>query len=200
MFASGSRTSLRPALHPRLFSTSAPTRGTRRQVLIELLEEIPRVGKKAERVLVSPSWARTQLIPNRQARYVPWKRSSDKISVQINSKIDLAQLEDQRLRAITDGSTSPELLQALESLPDTFTIPARTTSPHFPTLHGSISLDAVIRLIEENGVREADAEVSWVSAEEGSKMKQLGKREVLVRLRIGDREEKKVMVEVIRQE
>lgn len=51
---------------------------SRRQVLVQLTANVEGLGFTGDRVLVSPGRARNQLIPARQAAFVPWKRASEK--------------------------------------------------------------------------------------------------------------------------
>lgn len=45
---------------------------------MQLTSDVDGLGFTNDRVLVSPGRARNQLIPGRVARFVPWKKASDK--------------------------------------------------------------------------------------------------------------------------
>lgn len=65
-----------PSLIPILQVSSIDL--SRREVLVELTADIDGLGFARDRVLVTPGRARNQLIPGGVARFVPWKRPSDK--------------------------------------------------------------------------------------------------------------------------
>jgi hypothetical protein len=62
----------------RLISQTTSISLSRREVLVQLTSDVDGLGFTDDRVFVSPGRARNQLIPGRVARFVPWKKASDR--------------------------------------------------------------------------------------------------------------------------
>ncbi|WVQ86053.1 hypothetical protein IAT38_008221 [Cryptococcus sp. DSM 104549] len=193
----------------RTFSTTSAV-SSRRQTYVELLQDVRGLGSQFDRLLVSPGRARNELIPLRKARFIPWKVTSDRetfrTSVDSGAASNAFQIEapgvrkTQQRAAFKEPATSKqELLNSLFTLPSTLTFHLRTVSPHYPALHGSLTLSEVHdRLDKEFGLPSKAASVSWVGQDMGSRMKELGTWQTIVKLRKGGREEVPMAVEVVR--
>ncbi|WOO78789.1 uncharacterized protein LOC62_02G002327 [Vanrija pseudolonga] len=211
MLASTSRAALRGSLRTTrsaAFSTSAVwSKDT--PVVVELLQDVEGIGYQYDRVAVAPGRMRHQLAPCRLARYIPWKRASQRLEPFISeasrpapSNLDLLDAPSGKAPEgyqHKEAVPTPEaLLNALHLIPQTITFERRTVSPSTPALHGSLTLSDVLdRLVHEHGISAKDAEVSWVGQEGGARMKELGTWAVSVQLREFGREEVRIEVEVL---
>ncbi|WVR08502.1 hypothetical protein IAU60_005557 [Kwoniella sp. DSM 27419] len=195
----------------RAFSSSSPV-AARRETFVELLQDVPGVGRTFDRLFVPPGRARNDLVPTRKARFVPFKDNSQR-QVYRATEADRATPQsplieapsdrpfEQRAAYLAPEPTAQPLLNALHLVPSTLTFPRRTVSPDYPSLHGSLTLsDIQDRLANEYGLPAADAEVVWVLKEEGARMKELDVWPATVRLRKGGREQALVDIEVVREE
>ncbi|KAL0253752.1 hypothetical protein I308_101128 [Cryptococcus tetragattii IND107] len=198
--------SVSPSL--RAFSTTSRSLA-KRETFVELLQDVPGLGKTYDRLFVAPGRARNDLVPARKARFVAFKDNKQRQVLRMTEeerKIHWLQVEapgatPQNPREPAEGSqqTPQHLLDSLFLLPSTLHFPLRTVSPTSPTLHGSLSLSNVYEILEGNhGLSSKDVEVSWVEQEAGARMKELGTWKASVKLRTGGREEQIVDIKVDR--
>ncbi|EJT46508.1 hypothetical protein A1Q1_04875 [Trichosporon asahii var. asahii CBS 2479] len=160
---------------------------------------------------------RNVLAPTRQARYIPWKRASQRAKPFIAEPArpdpsDQDALEHPAVlaararaaaaaRATNVGETPTEMLSKLLTLPTQLTFARRTISPETPALHGSLTLNDVAEHIAKlQGLTGNDVEVNWVGHEVGERMKELGSWEASVAIKGYGGESVNVEVEVVRQE
>ncbi|ODN83015.1 hypothetical protein L202_01245 [Cryptococcus amylolentus CBS 6039] len=211
MYASTSKVLAKSGgLSLRAFSTTS-TAMTKRQTFVELLQEVPGLGKAFDRILVAPGYARNDLVPGRKARFIPFKESSQRQVLRMSD----SERASHSLRIGAPGSsaswqqrsasdllpTTQELLNAIHSIQSPITFSLRTVSPTSTSLHGSLNLSNVHdRIAEDYGLTSKEVEIDWVEQENGARMKELGKWEALVKLRHGGREEVPIEVEVVRLE
>ncbi|KAK8850421.1 hypothetical protein IAR55_004339 [Kwoniella newhampshirensis] len=216
MYASSSRIFARSTLlSTRAFSTTTKC-AAKRETFVELLEDVPGLGRTFDRLFVAPGRARNDLVPTRKARFVPFKDNSSR-QVYRATDADRAILHDFLVEGPNPKSsassssttlsetesfhTSQELLDKLHLLPSIITFPKRTISPDYPSLHGSLTLsDIQDRLGNEFDLSAGDAEVVWSEQDIGARMKELGRWGAVVRLRKGGREEVPVDIVVVRVE
>lgn len=199
-----------PSIFPslRAFSTTSKSLA-KREAFVELLQDVPGLGKGYDRLFVAPGRARNDLVPARKARFVAFKDNKQRQVLRMTDeerKIHWLQVEapgatPQNPQAPSEGSqqTPQHLLDSLFLLPSTLHFPLRTVSPTSPTLHGSLSLSNVYEVLETNhGLGSKDVEVSWVEQEAGARMKELGTWKASVKLRTGGQEQQTVDIEVDR--
>ncbi|OXG96245.1 hypothetical protein C345_00355 [Cryptococcus neoformans A2-102-5] len=199
-----------PSIFPslRAFSTTSKSLA-KREAFVELLQDVPGLGKGYDRLFVAPGRARNDLVPARKARFVAFKDNKQRQVLRMTDeerKIHWLQVEapgatPQNPQASSEGSqqTPQHLLDSLFLLPSTLHFPLRTVSPTSPTLHGSLSLSNVYEVLETNhGLGSKDVEVSWVEQEAGARMKELGTWKASVKLRTGGQEQQTVDIEVDR--
>ncbi|GFZ48196.1 hypothetical protein JCM24511_05944 [Saitozyma sp. JCM 24511] len=160
------------------FITSARSL-VKREVLVELLEDVDGLGLIQDRVAVAPGRARNQLLPNRQARYVPWKRNSQREPRKAEPRAP--SLLSAFPSTSSPAPTAPLDLSLLLSLPPTLSFPLRTTSPSSSALHGSLTLGDVQSRLAEFGLVPGSIEVSWRDHDDAERMKELGVWAVVVR-------------------
>ncbi|KAI9633561.1 uncharacterized protein MKK02DRAFT_38217 [Dioszegia hungarica] len=131
------------------FSSSAPS-SSRRQVLIQLLEDVDGLGFTNDRVLVNPGRARNQLLPTGQARFVPWKRPSDRVQQRTERAPPPTASAPSASEPAAVPPTSAAVLEAIQSLPVSFHFPHRTISPKAKTIYGSVTLADVVKRLEDD--------------------------------------------------
>ncbi|WWC65150.1 uncharacterized protein I303_107764 [Kwoniella dejecticola CBS 10117] len=211
MYASSSRVVLQSSLGAaRLFSSSIPS-AARRETFIELLQDVPGLGRTFDRLFVAPGRARNDLVPTRQARFVPFKNNGQRqiyratdadrstASLLIEEQTSSTGLQSSSSSSSTTSETPQELLNALHLLPNILTFKRRTISPDYPTLHGSLTLsDIQNRLDSQHGLPSSEIELNWVNREAGSRIKELVSTPLKVSFKRGGQEETEVVVEVVR--
>ncbi|WVQ95541.1 hypothetical protein IAU59_002638 [Kwoniella sp. CBS 9459] len=216
MYASSSRVLARSTLSAsRTFSTS-PSCAARREAFVELLQDVPGLGRTFDRLFVAPGRARNDLVPTRKARFIAFKDNSQR-QVYRATDADRAILNDLLIEAPSDKpfeqkapylepeATPQELLNALHLIPSTLTFPRKAISADYDTIHGSLTVsdiqDKLARSVEEGGfgLPSTEVEVLWVGREEGARIKELGSYEAEVKLRKFGKEALPVTIEVVRE-
>ncbi|WRT70584.1 uncharacterized protein IL334_007582 [Kwoniella shivajii] len=218
MYASSSRIAINTTLKAsRTFSTTS-TRLARRETFVELLEDVPGLGRTFDRLFVAPGRARNDLVPTRKARFVPFKDNSQR-QVYRATDADRSILSDLRIESPSSSSasssneertsyhysepepTSQSLLNSLHLVPSILIFERRTVSPDYPTLHGSLTLsDIQDKLDKEFNLPSSEIEVSWIGKEQGSRMKELDSWSAELKLRKGGKESIQVTIQVDRLE
>ncbi|OCF31749.1 hypothetical protein I316_06556 [Kwoniella heveanensis BCC8398] len=218
MFASSSHVLARSTLSlsaSRSFSTT-PTCAAKREAFVELLQDVPGLGRTFDRLFVAPGRARNDLVPTRKARFIAFKDNS-KRQVYRATDADRAILNDLLLEAPSDKpfeqkspyvepeSTPQDLLNHLHVIPSTLTFPRKAISAEYDTIHGSLTVsdiqDKLARAVEEGGfdLPSSEVEVIWVGREEGARIKELGQYEAEIKLRKYGKESVAVTIEVVRE-
>ncbi|WWC72488.1 uncharacterized protein I206_106450 [Kwoniella pini CBS 10737] len=210
MYASSSRVLVQTSLRTsRSFSSSVPS-AARRETFVELLQDVPGLGRTFDRLFVAPGRARNDLVPTRKARFVPFKnngqrqiyratdadRSSSSLLIEEQSSSTGIQPNS---NLTEDSNTSQELLNSLHLLPNILTFKRRTISPDYPTLHGSLTLsDIQSKLENEFGLPSSEIELNWLNRESGSRIKELISTPLKVSFKKGGKENTEVLIEVTR--
>ncbi|WVF67981.1 hypothetical protein IAT40_002743 [Kwoniella sp. CBS 6097] len=216
MYASSSRVLARSTLSASRAFSSSPACAAKRETFVELLQDVPGLGRTFDRLFVAPGRARNDLVPTRKARFIAFKDNSQR-QVYRATDADRAVLNDLLLEAPSDKpfeqkapysepeSTPQELLNSLHLIPSTLTFPRKAISAEYDTIHGSLTVsdiqDKLARSVEQGGFElpSTDVEVLWADKEEGARIKELGKYEAQVKLRKFGRESVPVTIEVVRE-
>ncbi|WVO17297.1 hypothetical protein L204_104989 [Cryptococcus depauperatus] len=191
---------------------SSTSRGlARRQAFVELLSDVPRLGKSFDRLFVAPGRARNDLVPNRKARFIPFKNSLHRQELKMTDEErsnHFLRIESPDATAIyqrqtpeTPQPTPQHLLDALHILPDTIVFPLRTVSPSSSTLHGSLNLSDVHQVLaQEHNLDSTEVEVFWADHEPGARIKEIGTWRAIIKLRKGGEEQVQLQIQVVRQD
>ncbi|WWD20604.1 hypothetical protein CI109_105080 [Kwoniella shandongensis] len=214
MYASSSRILVRSALTSSRTFTTTSTCAAKRETFVELLQDVPGLGRTFDRLFVAPGRARNDLVPTRKARFVAFKDNSSRQVYRATDADRAILLSDfliespsskpfEQRNSETDITPTPQhLLDALHLIPSTLVFHLRTISPDYPSLHGSLTLsDIQDRLANEFALPATEVEVNWGSEQDaGARMKELGRWGAVVKLRKGGREEVPIDIEVVRLE
>ncbi|WVQ63182.1 uncharacterized protein L199_001333 [Kwoniella botswanensis] len=211
MYASSSRILVKSNLAripSRSLSASAPS-SARRETFVELLQDVPGLGRTFDRLFVAPGRARNDLVPTRKARFVPFKDNSQR-QIYRATEADRKSSSTLLIESTTSSSglsssqeesniTPQEILNQLHLIPSTLTFKRRTISPDYPSLHGSLTLsDIQERLDSTYGLSSGDVSVNWVDRQDGSRMKELDSWKAIVGLKKGGKEGTEVVIRVVR--
>ncbi|WVW80976.1 hypothetical protein I302_102967 [Kwoniella bestiolae CBS 10118] len=209
MYASSSRILVKTSfkVSSRSFSTTTPSLA-RRETFVELLQDVPGLGRTFDRLFVAPGRARNDLVPTRKARFVPFKdnnqrqiyRATEADRKSSSLLIESSSFTPSSSSLAEESTTTPQdLLNILHLVPSPLTFKRRTISPDYPSLHGSLTLsDIQERLENQYGLSSKDVQVSWVGRQDGSRMKELDTWDAIISLRKGGKESTDVKVEVVR--
>lgn len=215
-------------LADKSFSQSGLTLLSRRQVLVELTDDVKGLGQICEtcsilvrnrvfvesslthaddRLDINPGRARNELVPTGAARMIPWKRRAERERLMKStrstnaSRLPTGVATDGQSQTTSNSSPTPQIiLDTLYSLPPSIVFHRRTTAPSAGSIHGSLSLsDIQQRLQDEYGLRAQDVEVTWKDDPAADvKLRQLGNYDCVITVRGHGQEAAPLGVEIVR--
>ncbi|WWC92179.1 uncharacterized protein L201_007133 [Kwoniella dendrophila CBS 6074] len=222
MYASSSRIILKSSveLSSRSFSTTAPS-AARRETFVELLQDVPGLGRTFDRLFVAPGRARNDLVPTRKARFVPFKDNSQR-QIYRATEADKRRITDLLIespnanpRGYYNGSSSvgveeeelvdelllkQNLINQLHLIPSKLEFKRRTINKNYSTLHGSLTLSEIKSRLESDFQISPinEIEVNWLNEKDGSRIKELSTWPLIVSLKKDPKVKVIVDIEVVR--
>ncbi|BEJ16443.1 hypothetical protein CspHIS471_0510480 [Cutaneotrichosporon sp. HIS471] len=200
MFASTSRTVLGSLRVARAFSTSTPRAKKAQPLIVELIQDVPGLGRKFDRVEAKRGFVLSYLLPRRLIRLLPWKKWAHRPTVYIRPE----HIAAPGAQSLIDGpnaqaSSAKQAVVNLADVPDTLTFKRRTIKPDEPALHGSISVaDVTALLADEYQLPLGLIEFSFAGLGPKDRIKALGTFTGRIAVR-GRKEGKDVTVAIERQ-
>ncbi|ORY29689.1 hypothetical protein BCR39DRAFT_531653 [Naematelia encephala] len=192
----------------------------RRRVLVELLEDVANVGKKFDKELVKPGYARHYLVPLRKARLVaasPVQKYHPESLVDriLNAHRDVpfydsdadpslyipAPRKSRKNQKTRAEEHDAQVSVLLADVPPVLEFALRTIAPNDPAVHGSVTLsDVAERLAVEHDLLPADFRVYWEDEAHGAeaRIKELGTWVAVVEKKTGREEKRHIDIKVVR--
>ncbi|GAA5873984.1 hypothetical protein JCM1840_006110 [Sporobolomyces johnsonii] len=186
-------------------------RSAHKLVEIELTTDVPTLGRRGDRLPISPGRARNQLIPQGQALYVVRGKAvsalADMMRKDMAWKKDLTSVlakrrekeAKERARRVLEGlseaadegpqaalrAAEETLRSALELLPQPVSFTRRTTSATSSDLFGSVSVADVVAALREGDVRVEESACAFAKQDgvENGRIKKVGTFEFLIQFR-----------------
>ncbi|KAM0788241.1 hypothetical protein ACM66B_001393 [Microbotryomycetes sp. NB124-2] len=186
---------VRPSVARSLGSTTCRAcqfeqrRAAHKLVEVQLIKDVPSLGRQGDVVIVAPGRARNSLIPQGLGLYIAGGKPVSPLRAMLDRQSQLAftrQAQDEVVTArdIADalsGDSEPEpqsseqaVLQALSLLPQPLTFKRRTHASN--ELFGSVSVQDVLAEVREFGLRLDEAACSFIESAgiEKGRIKRIG--------------------------